>query len=293
MKNKHLCFKQTLETQNRTTKKTEQERDIIMLDPRTHEPTNPFLLYNGNGTTTTHRSYNSSWDEVDSPPLWSTSPSRDHNRANHHHHHYRSMSPASRTQAIVRGQRELMEMVKNMPEFNYELSLKDLVEHHHRHNNNSEEPPTAAEDQGKTKSLKNGSGRGGGGGSRRVVRRSGSIDRGSGGFYLKMMIPSFTLGSKKKNKNKNKNNESLASANNSKVSPRPTTNNNNSDKEWWKKSDDSGSSSLNSGSSTKRSGSSSSSNSSCSTSNSRVRHEKSNGHRCWPCIPRRKRQTQK
>ncbi|KAL1309819.1 hypothetical protein HN51_052533 [Arachis hypogaea] len=264
-----------------------------MLDPRTHEPTNPFLLYNGNGTTTTHRSYNSSWDEeVDSPPLWSTSPSRDHNRANHHHH-YRSMSPASRTQAIVRGQRELMEMVKNMPESNYELSLKDLVEHHHRHNNNSEEAPTAAEDQRKTKSLKNGSGRGGGG-SRRVVRRSGSIDRGSGGFYLKMVIPSFSLGSKKKNKNKNKNNESLASANNSKVSPRPTTNNNNnSDKEWWKKSDDSGSSSLNSGSSTKRSGSSSSSNSSSSTSNSRVRNEKSNGHRCWPCIPRRKRQTQK
>ncbi|MED6216713.1 hypothetical protein PIB30_010462 [Stylosanthes scabra] len=279
-----------------------------MLDPRTHEPTNPFLLYHGNGTATKHASYNnsSSWvEEVDSPPLWSTSPSRDHNR-NTNNNHYRTMSPASRTQAIVRGQRELMEMVKNMPESNYELSLKDLVEHHHRLNiNNSEKEAaatataTAEEDKRKTKTLKKGGG-GSGGGSRRVVRRSGSIDRGSGGFYLKMVIPSFSLGSRKKNKNKNKNNnnnESLASANNSKVSPRPTTNNNNnSDKEWWKKGDDSGSSSIDSGSSTKRSGSSSSSNSSSSTSNSRHRHEKSsnnNGDRCWPCIPRRKSQTQK
>ncbi|MED6221675.1 hypothetical protein PIB30_057061 [Stylosanthes scabra] len=274
-----------------------------MLDPRTHEPANPFLLYHGNGTAK-HGSYNnsSSWEEeVDSPPLWSTSPSRDHNRNTNNH--YRSMSPASRTQAIVRGQRELMEMVKNMPESNYELSLKDLVEHHHRlnNNNNSEkEAATAEEDKRKTKTLKKGSG-GGGSSSRRVVRRSGSIDRGSGGFYLKMVIPSFSLGSKKKNKNKNKNNnESLASANNSKVSPRPTAinnNNNNSDKEWWKKGDDSGSSSVNSGSSTKRSGSSSSSNSTSSTSNnSRQRHDEkrnNNGDRCWPCIPRRKSHTQK
>lgn len=53
--------------------------------------------------------------------------------------HYRSLSPASRTQAIARGQRELMEMVKNMPEACYELSLKDLVEHKHRQRHGDEE----------------------------------------------------------------------------------------------------------------------------------------------------------
>ncbi|CAA0813401.1 embryo defective 2170 [Striga hermonthica] len=36
----------------------------------------------------------------------------------------------SRRKAIANGQRELMEMVKNMPESSYKLSLRDLVEHH-------------------------------------------------------------------------------------------------------------------------------------------------------------------
>ncbi|KAL3840059.1 hypothetical protein ACJIZ3_024650 [Penstemon smallii] len=50
-------------------------------------------------------------DDSDSPPLWN------------------NMPEYSRAQAITRGRWELMEMVKNMPESSYELSLKDLVEH--------------------------------------------------------------------------------------------------------------------------------------------------------------------
>ncbi|GER38744.1 hypothetical protein STAS_15267 [Striga asiatica] len=56
-----------------------------------------------------------------SPLLWKTNPSPNP-----------SPSPPrnSRRKAIASGQRELMEMVKNMPESLYELSLQDLVEHH-------------------------------------------------------------------------------------------------------------------------------------------------------------------
>lgn len=57
------------------------------------------------------------------PPLWAGSGSPESRQTN-----YESLSPRSRTEAIVRGQMELMEMVKSMPESCYELSLKDLVE---------------------------------------------------------------------------------------------------------------------------------------------------------------------
>ncbi|XP_009783248.1 uncharacterized protein LOC107768794 [Nicotiana tabacum] len=57
---------------------------------------------------------------VSSPPLWKNSHQISTN--------YRSHSNSSRALAITRGQFELMEMVKNMPESCYELSLKDLVE---------------------------------------------------------------------------------------------------------------------------------------------------------------------
>lgn len=70
------------------------------------------------------------------------------------------MSPASRTEAIVRGQRELMDMVKNMAESNYELTLKDLVEqtktetsqeesllHHERNCNGYDDQETGVRNQ--------------------------------------------------------------------------------------------------------------------------------------------------
>lgn len=189
-----------------------------------------------------------------SPPLWRTSPPRSPQQRKNH---YRSLSPASRTQAIARGQKELMEMVRNMPESCYELSLKDLVEKRWQEN-------TAEERNLKSK---NGCKREN---SVRKVKRSGNID--SGGFYLKMMFP-ISLGSKKKKK---KNEPSVNSS--SRVSPRPSVSEGSvkgMDKEWWKKNlsesvkSDSGASSINSGS-MKSSGSSSSNNSnSSSRSNSR------------------------
>lgn len=178
----------------------------------------------------------------------------------------RALSPSSRTEAIVRGQRELMEMVRNMPESNYELSLKDLVEHQHWRDapqENSEEN----EEEKKLKVYKKQ------GSARKVdkmahVKRTGSnIDRG--GFYLKVGFP-FSFGSKdKKDKNKNNKKKNESSGNSSsKVSPKPSAKGV-VDKEWWKKSpsackgskdSESGESNINS-ESMKSSGSSSSSNS--------------------------------
>lgn len=56
----------------------------------------------------------------ESPRLWKNSPSPSRPLLR---------SENSRAEAIVRGQWELMEMVKKMPDDSYELSLKDMVEH--------------------------------------------------------------------------------------------------------------------------------------------------------------------
>lgn len=172
-----------------------------------------------------------------------------------------SLSPVSRTEAIARGQKELMEMVQNMPESNYELSLKDLVEHHHRvrEENTNDENNAKVYASGSKKIEKTPS----------QLKRNGKIDRG--GFYLKVAFP-FSLGSKEKKKKKN---ELLSVNSSSRVSPRPSAVCDGSvkgvvdkEKEWWKKSSlvykesDSGESSINSGS--VKSSRSSSSNSSSS-----------------------------
>ncbi|KAE8100504.1 hypothetical protein FH972_018400 [Carpinus fangiana] len=160
-----------------------------------------------------------------SPPLWTTSPPRSpqHRAANH----YRSLSPASRTQAIVRGQKELMEMVRNMPEACYELSLKDLVEQpfvEARQETVPEERPLYRRESSKKMNDK-----------RVQARRStGGID--GGGLYLKMGFP-LSLGSRK---SKQKNDQSVKNTS-AKVSPKSPVMDGSVkgsvDKEWWKKRD--------------------------------------------------------
>lgn len=240
------------------------------------------------GASTDDDEYDS---RVCSPPLWETA-----SRVNN----YRSLSPASRTQAIARGQREMMEMVKNMPESCYELSLKDLVEHkkpmvdeEDDRDQNEEEDDKSTQvlvrrgnlnDEGNYKKKKSE--------KKKLVMRSGSID--SGGFLLKMVFP-ISLGLNKKNMNKinssnNNNNNKMkksdsvvvgANSNNStsaKVSPKPQGQGHGQgvdgsvkggvESEWWKmkrlsvsERSESGVSSINSGS-MKSSGSSSISSSS-------------------------------
>ncbi|KAK2399453.1 hypothetical protein QL285_049263 [Trifolium repens] len=130
-----------------------------------------------------------------SPPLWNT---QQHQQIKNN---YRNLSPESKTEAIERGQRELMEMVKNMPESSYELTLKDLVEHKvHHHDVEENTNKRVIRDQRNDFSNKNGR------------KREGSS-------------------SKKHNKKK----ELLVKNNiTSKVSPRSSSVSDGS-KDWWKK----------------------------------------------------------
>ncbi|PSS17502.1 hypothetical protein CEY00_Acc12287 [Actinidia chinensis var. chinensis] len=117
-----------------------------------------------------------------SPPLWKTSPPVSPQR------NYRTLSPNSRSQAIARGQWELMEMVKKLPESCYELSLKDLVQHPRV---NDQESCLVGE---KILIVRQGSKRNDG---KAEMMRSRSVE--NGGFLLKMVFP-FSLRSIKKNK---------------------------------------------------------------------------------------------
>eukprot|EP00262_Sarcandra_glabra_P016300 TRINITY_DN5272_c1_g1_i1.p1 TRINITY_DN5272_c1_g1~~TRINITY_DN5272_c1_g1_i1.p1 ORF type:complete len:344 (+),score=58.60 TRINITY_DN5272_c1_g1_i1:353-1384(+) len=170
---------------------------------------------------------------VSSPPLWKTtspplSPTTPKAFPVNHHHQYLSSTP--RSLAIARGRRELMEMIKNMPESAYELSLKDIVE-----------SPTAAmvrqetvaedveltnqmiEREKKKKKKKK---------VKRQVSRTSSGSMDNGGFLLKMFFPT-SLGLKRSSRSSNTC---------SKVSPRPILAEGEKvgvdrsvDGEWWKR----------------------------------------------------------
>ncbi|KAF3634976.1 putative acetolactate synthase 1, chloroplastic-like [Capsicum annuum] len=155
-----------------------------------------------------------------SPPLWKNSPPR----SPVHPINYRSLSPSSRTQAIARGQWELMEMVKNMPESCFELSLKDLVEQPKSFesqeeclvNNNREKKQVVQNIKIKNDQIR-----------KAKMMRSKSIE--NGGVFLKMVSPVSLRSKKKKN----------VSANTTRVSPKPDEYENSCskslEKEWWKK----------------------------------------------------------
>ncbi|XP_058089806.1 uncharacterized protein LOC131236558 [Magnolia sinica] len=158
-----------------------------------------------------------------SPPLWKTSPPVTPTTEASSPSHRAHLSPNSRLQAIARGRRELMEMIQDMPESNYELSLKDIVE-----------PPatggfeeTVNEDERalvhetiqeeKTTNRKKRHGRG------RDLRGTNTEN---GAILLKMFFPA-SLGSKKR---------SSSTSTCSKVSPKPMPVEEKSvDGEWWKK----------------------------------------------------------
>ncbi|KAK7840438.1 uncharacterized protein LOC111984984 [Quercus suber] len=261
--------------------------------PRARKTAQNYTKYNSwNGMEVKFEPEMKAVDEsgICSPPLWKTSPPRS---PQHRANHYRSLSPTSRTQAIARGQRELMEMVKNMPEACYELSLKDIVEQPKVLEARARESSVSEERDLNTEVLykrENSKKRNDKRAQSQVVKRSASIN--NGGFYLKMVFP-VSLGSKKNNKKK-KNDQSSVTNTSAKVSPKPIVQDGSSkgvDKEWWKKrisvsgESESGRSSSNSMKST---GSSSSSSSSSSRSRSTNNRKKSGG--CWSFIRNKRRQ---
>ncbi|KAK8672820.1 hypothetical protein V6N13_111179 [Hibiscus sabdariffa] len=61
-------------------------------------------------------------------PSWGANKVTDVSPLLPNNHFYSNLSPTRRRQIIEEGRKELMEMVRNMPESCYELSLKDLVD---------------------------------------------------------------------------------------------------------------------------------------------------------------------
>ncbi|OAY58371.1 uncharacterized protein LOC110604840 [Manihot esculenta] len=228
---------------------------------------------------------------VVSPPLWRTSPPRS---PQDRQSHYRSLSPSSRTQAIARGQRELMDMVSQMPEGCYELSLKDIVEQNMvdqaKEESFSKERSKNVEGmyiRERSEKKKN---------DKPVqINRSGSIDKG--GFLLKMVFPiSWGSRNKKKKNNNIYNNKSglKNSAKDGRVSPKPLLLDGSAkggENEWWKNRFSESCESENGGFSS-NSGSSKSSGSSSSRSSSRNGSTRHGGGGCWSSIFGRRRKKQ-
>ncbi|KAI4388107.1 hypothetical protein MLD38_000468 [Melastoma candidum] len=197
------------------------------------------------------------------PPLWPTSPSADA---------YLTLSPASRTQAILRGQRELMELVRNLPESSYELSLKDLVDL---------PPPRVLLDEDKRPSIdcdRVTEGDGSGSGRRRRRRRRSGFGYGDNmgkeqrqqqeGMMLRMVFPVYTgaaaargrKGVENRGQRKERSEEECSAG----------------EKEWWRKRDGD---SEGGGSSRKSSSSGSSRSNSANSSSTIIAVRNGNGNR--------------
>ncbi|KAF8730865.1 hypothetical protein HU200_016735 [Digitaria exilis] len=85
--------------------------------------------------------YNSGGSSTPSPQLWAYNP--DHLQ-NHHHRAYPASagSSPSRAQAIAGYRREMLDLVRGLPESAYELSLRDIVEHPLATSSSSPPPPS-------------------------------------------------------------------------------------------------------------------------------------------------------
>ncbi|GER51621.1 hypothetical protein STAS_29014 [Striga asiatica] len=115
------------------------------------------------------------------------------------------LSPNSRRKSIASGQRELMEMLKDMPESSYELSLQDLVEHHRQKMEIDDVEGPHLQNRAKNRAVF----------VKKVKRHRGFEDRG---LFLKMGFP-FNLQSRKVKR--------IGDSSNS-MSPKP-------ERDWWKK----------------------------------------------------------
>lgn len=155
-------------------------------------------------------------------------------------HQYQNMSPSSRTQAIAKGRRELMDMVRDLPETFYELSLRDIVdqktvdtemqkevdipEEKKMIKDNTKLPKETKKQKKSSKKVKKSE-------SKKKMVRSRSVDNGK--FLLKTSVFPI-LGSRKSKK-------SLTVASSFKVAPMPKTEPTSNghvkvgEKDWWRR----------------------------------------------------------
>ncbi|XP_077212674.1 uncharacterized protein LOC143847791 [Tasmannia lanceolata] len=164
---------------------------------------------------------------ISSPPLWKTSPPTSPTEKTSLFCH--DLSPNSRLQAIVKGRRELMEMVRSAPESAYELSLQDLVElpmiegAREKNLTQGRELSSVEIQEKKIKRTKTKNGK-------RGDLRNKNMDNG---HFLKLFFPG-SLGLKKRISS-----TGTSSKVSPKVSPKPHSlegeKKTSLDREWWKK----------------------------------------------------------
>lgn len=219
---------------------------------------NPFLIYvlplshpphsdlQSHFTTMTVRNHSSFGSEIEfqtgtfvedgvgvcSPPLWNNNNMSDSNRNENspllpYDHCFSHLSHEAWLEKVAEGRRELMEMVKNMSESTYELSLKDIVDEQHSSMDvpeensiedrsmsfNSEIQLLQHKNKPKRKNIKSGQ-----------ITRTASMEKEV--FLLKMFIPT-SLGMKRKS----------TGGKDSKVPQKSLCENpeDTMDREWWKK----------------------------------------------------------
>ncbi|KAK9096239.1 hypothetical protein Sjap_021736 [Stephania japonica] len=188
--------------------------------------------------------------DVASPPMWKSSSPTENSQLQSHYKSYQLLSPMSRSQVIARGQQELMEMIKDMPESLYELSLQDIVEQPIAQKLGLEIRIEEQEESSNAIRGKKRRGLGKKGYDKKQYLRTGSMS--SEPFLLSNLFPT-SWGSK--------NQKSSNMGPRSKLSPRPRMNYREGkmsmDKCWWKtrfavavKAQNNGSESKNRGSST-------------------------------------------
>ncbi|KGN47988.2 uncharacterized protein LOC101215856 [Cucumis sativus] len=192
---------------------------------------------------------------------------------------YHTLSPPSKALAIATGQKELMEIVNNMPESCYELSLRDLVEQPmvlgQREDTGVDEKDSYLGGDREVFSRENRK-------SRKETRALvGRTSMENEGLYLKMGFPKSIGTTTRKKKKKNDSSLNMSA----KVSPKPPQL---VEKDWWKRrlSVSSESESLSYGSNVNNGSIKSSSSSSSDGSNKN--RTKSTGRRanggCWSWI---------
>lgn len=176
---------------------------------------------------------------VNSSPSHPTSPKHLGSPLHHNRLHHRPMSPNSRVQAIARGRKELMEMVRDLPETFYELSLKDIVERKADMEDQKEidppeekKPPKESTSQQEKKDNKTSSNKRGKKSEKKKMSRSISADNGK--FLLKTSVFPILLGSKKSKKNLGASG-SFKIAPVPKPQPTPTRSTKGPEKEWWRR----------------------------------------------------------
>ncbi|KAL0556434.1 hypothetical protein IC582_004948 [Cucumis melo] len=139
---------------------------------------------------------------------------------------YHTLSPPSKALAIATGQKELMEIVNNMPESCYELSLRDLVEQPmvvgQREDTGVDERDSNLGGHREVFSRENRKSRKE---TRALVGRSSMENEG---LYLKMGFPKSIGTTTRKKKKKNDSSLNMSA----KVSPKPPQL---VEKDWWKR----------------------------------------------------------